>query len=272
MSSLQKKFWQKRHTQLNDEVDTNLQSLYTWALQLSDVCKRRKQWRLDKKYITGNITTYVDGNEHLLAETIINFVVSGELNGITPKPVSKSKLKLTSKSESKSESKLTSNETIQVTVDADMPENDLASFTDNMLDEYKIQQDVLEKHMDERREKLYADESTGSNKRMNQLTDMATDMAMIGQDDQDEQRKQDLANPNLPDARARIAPTASAFLSLPPRKRDELCFNLFKQAKINVKSMMNTNDLSMEKTEILEHKEADRLLTSWIESNSCNKR
>lgn len=342
MSNLQKKFWQKRHDQLTEEMSINLQSLYTWALQLDDVCKRRNQWRADKKYVTGvKAKKYVNGNEQALAQIIIDFIITSELDvstETTPKPrnIRKLQSKLQSKPlgklQSKPLSKLQSkpadsdSDSDNITVDVEegnMKPEDMKAFMEARLTTYEKQQDILAKHMDTRRKTMQTMTNTakmllaGQTDEMDALLDgkVKFNLTLTGEPDTDETEpepepdaetnKPDTAETNAddaetnaetnaepvyhkksldtrenpvykfagvdkgdPDVQARNAPTSSPLLFLRPHKREELLYNLYKQATHNVESMMGNDDISKEKKTSLISDESDRLLLRWVENNS----
>jgi hypothetical protein len=79
MDKLHEKFWQQRYSQISNEIELNIKSIYTWALLLDQSIDKRNQWVKDKKMITGNnlsINTHdnnVDGK--LLAKYVVDYAL-----------------------------------------------------------------------------------------------------------------------------------------------------------------------------------------------------
>lgn len=81
---LRNTFWEERYNQLDKELKLHLQSLYSWALLINNVVDEKNRWINDKKTITGRKHPLAGQNvgteEKAIANSIIQFVVSGKLN------------------------------------------------------------------------------------------------------------------------------------------------------------------------------------------------
>ena len=185
----------------------------------------------------------------------------------------------------------------------DMDPDTLQAFTEVALEKHKTEQEILESHMNKRRSKLLKEQTQD----MTILDDETKTVVPATADvkvkflldttgeqykDNDEQPKQPKQpkqnqsgltpynpaihkfagkNKGTPEEQARKAPTASPLLSLSSYKRDELMYNLFKQAKQNVTSSIGTNTLTEDEKEKLIHQETDRLLKSWIDTHKFRR-
>jgi hypothetical protein len=86
MAGLQDKFWNKRLTQLDDIISSNLTSLYTWALILEKSIADRQQWIADKEFITGtkkykSVSSKFSMDElHTMTGNVIDFFINNQLD------------------------------------------------------------------------------------------------------------------------------------------------------------------------------------------------
>ena len=86
MAGLQDKFWNKRLSQLDDVISSNLTSLYTWALILEKSIADRQQWIVDKEFITGSKKYKTSSSKfsmdalHTMTNSVIDFFINNQLN------------------------------------------------------------------------------------------------------------------------------------------------------------------------------------------------
>lgn len=344
---LQKKFWQKRHNQMNDEIATNLHSLYTWAMCLDSACVRRDQWRSDKKHVTGTKSIkYPDNNERSLAKSIIDFVLDGTLEEATTCGKHIRKLASTVRRTNVTDTDIDiasaiagvtgstcvdvvdadvevvvdANGDIEIEVIGDTKTEELNAFT-AVVDKAEKQQEILTKHMDARRDNLQAQEydlselssipepagravSKSVKFLINTVDDTVTrqgnllgtvppvpeELVLNETNDDDviidgkKYRRKPLdvrkdpvykfagIDKGSPEEQSQKAPNVSPLLSLSPRQRNDLYYNLFQKATHNVNSMTTHKDMSSERRDNLIKEESDRLLNAWIEANQFYKK
>ena len=84
MDSIQEKFWLRRFSNINCDINNNVQNIYTWALLLKESIKTAEQWVEDKPNITG--IPFCEENlfikEKKLCNLVLDLVILGKTNYI----------------------------------------------------------------------------------------------------------------------------------------------------------------------------------------------
>lgn len=291
MSFLRKKIWSERMQLINDEVELNLKSLYSYAILLNQSVEERDRWAQNSQLISGESYAVVDDELKSLICQIMDYFISHR----RPVPI------VTAKH---------NNSSLHVKADQDVNQNHDQKLDCN-LDTSSENSDQIVVDMDDLRDDKITNLADlceaaceaackGENPPQIKLSDQLVEKILTEADkEQDEvdqmmlKRRQMLIdqqndmNPIQPreikftlntvgdenaqpiksvDELTREAPQINALLKISPIEREELYERLFLQAKKNVESLV-ASDISSEEKDALIAKEADRLLKNYIESN-----
>jgi len=159
--NLQNKFWNKRYNSIQNDIQTYITNIHTWAVLLQEACKNRQQWCNDKKSITGKKYKYlINNNELIFAKQILNFTIDGN-NCIMEQRAS-------STTQNKKEI-VSGNDEEEIVLDDEDDEEEIVldeeeivlddedtmrTLAEMVLTETETEQERLDKHMEQRRLEL----------------------------------------------------------------------------------------------------------------------